>query len=97
MHPNKIVLTKETDEDVGDQWHPANAKVDDEIIGRYKRISRDKGKHLEAYYDGTGVVIWLEPTCHDCVQQDRHWCDHDAWGHCLQCGHKSIPYLLEEP
>ena len=96
MHPNKIVLTKEIDEDVGDQWHPAGVEIEGEIIGRYNRVSRQTADSLEKMLCEPRSLIWLAPTCRDCVHQDRDWCQHDVWNYCVECGHKAIPYVLEE-
>ena len=97
MHPNKIILTKAVDEDVGDQWYPAGVEVHDtvEVIARYRRLNRIEAKLLEQEVRDPRWVIWLEPTCHDCIKSDRHWCEIDAWDECEQCGHKSIPYLRD--
>ena len=98
MHPNKIVMTKSVDEDVGDQWHPASTEVEGEVIARYIRANRAYKRELELVHHERGKppsLIWLEPTCRDCIQADRLWCEQDAWDYCLQCGHKSIPYIRD--
>ena len=98
MHPNKIVLTKEVDEDVGDQFYPTGCQPEGAtIVGCYIRANRAYKKELEICREPgyPPSLIWLQPTCRECIQHGRMWCEFDEWDFCEQCGHKSIPYIRD--
>ncbi len=40
-------------------------------------------------------VIWLQPTCRECVNHDRAWCRDNVWEDgCDECERKPVKYVL---
>lgn len=39
-------------------------------------------------------VIYLEPRCTSDAGEDRHWCQDDTWGPCVECGTKPVKYII---
>ncbi len=42
--------------------------------------------------------IWLEPTCKDCVNGERSWCEDNVWDEgCPDCHAMPVRYVLAPP
>jgi len=41
-------------------------------------------------------VIWLQPTCKECVNHDRAWCQDNVWENgCEECGAQPVKYVIQ--
>lgn len=40
-------------------------------------------------------IIWLQPGCEGCENQDRMWCQDNVWPEgCEECGAMPVKYVL---